>query len=147
MKAWRVLKVLLPQSNFRNVKPKLSNGPSDLPCSLRASLKLQITTYRLNKASTARSYLKPKINMVNLPDRLVLPSMETSVCCTVNMDMIWSRMQHLGEFSDKQKMTSTKFCTCEALNYAPRFPKVPIYPPLLVWGTLVKKNPNPSLTV
>ena len=71
MKAWRVLKVLLPQSNFRNVKPKLRNGPSDLPCSLRASLKLQITTYRLNKASIARSYLKPKINMVHLPDRLV----------------------------------------------------------------------------
>ena len=34
--AWRVLEALLPQSNFRNIKPKLSNCPSDLPCSLRA---------------------------------------------------------------------------------------------------------------
>lgn len=33
MNAWRVL---LPQSNFRNVKPKLSNWPGDMPCSLRA---------------------------------------------------------------------------------------------------------------
>lgn len=43
IKAWRVLKVLTPQSNFINVKTKLSNCPREVPRRTelpRASLKL-----------------------------------------------------------------------------------------------------------
>lgn len=90
MKTWQVLEVPFPQSDFINVKPRLSNCP--VMCPESRSPQSLFTTPDCNllirESQRCPGVLETPMNTVHPPDGLAVLNLESGRHYTVNMNAI-----------------------------------------------------------